>query len=96
MRMILMLFLLGGAALAEEAKVVKDRELDLEMQLLSAKIDTMKAHIAPLEAEISRLNAQLQKLLKSACAAQKLEVNTCEAKIEEGHVVISPKAATKK
>jgi len=68
---------------------VKSRALDLEMQLVSQQLDTVNALIAPLEREKAKHAARLNKLIDKACESAKIARPACQARIEDGHVILS-------
>jgi len=78
----------AGIMVAGE-KPVKDRALDLELQLVSQQLETVNALIAPLEREKQKHTARLNKLLGQACESAKIPRAFCQARIEDGRVVLS-------
>jgi len=81
--------LLAVALLSAAEKPVKDRALDLELQLVSQQLETLQAMIAPIEREKAKHQARLNKLITQACEAAKIQRARCQARIEDGHVVLS-------
>lgn len=85
----LVCLLLAVALLPAAEKPVKDRALDLELQLASQQLETISALIAPLEREKAKHQARLNRLLNQACEAAKIARPRCQARIDDGHVILS-------
>lgn len=94
MKTILLVFLVAAAP----AQPVKNEKVDLKIQLVNQKLETLNALIRPLQQEHAKHSAELKGLVDAACEDAKIKPDECQAKIEGDKVVLSkkPEAGSKK
>ena len=64
------------------------KTLDLEIQLLAQRIETINAQITILEAQRAKQSEKLKTLIDVACEQAKIEKAVCRVKVSEDKVTV--------